>query len=240
MPNVRVVRMLATPIVSFVVAAVSAVACGVGCEQEEFTPLPATAPSPSSRVPATRRALPTSDEIFGSRAATAPTTQSAAAATTTTRSTAGDAGISSAAPDPTDTPDQVVTRLFELMQKQDVTGVRTMLADPPEPERLRSEVALVAERMNRGATWQILDSRTEGVAAVVIFRTRFADGKDEFTPLPLVNRYDRWRVLMGQLNARKLTPGERTGIKRLAAWTEQRMNELRGVTTTSTAPAPKQ
>jgi hypothetical protein len=225
------VRPFVTPIV--VVVAVLAM-CATGCEQEEITPLPTTAPSPSSRVSATRRALPTSDEIFGSRAATAPSTlPTAAVAVTTTQSSITDVGGSSSiAREPTDTPDQTITKLFELMQKQDVAGVRAMLADPPSPERLRTEVAMVAERLSGGAKWEILHSRTEGVAAVVIFRTNFPDGKEEFTPLPLVNRYERWRVLMGALNPKKLTAGERTGINRLAPWTEQRMNELRGVPTT--------
>ena len=210
-------------------------ACATGCEQEEFTPLPTTAPSPSSRIPATRRTLPTSDEIFGSRSASAPSTLPTAA---TTRASAADLGSASAAREPTDSPDQTVTKLFELMQKQDVAGVRAMLADPPEPEWLRTEVSMIAERINTGAKWEIVNSRTEGVAAVVIFRTKFADGKEEFTPLPLVNRYDRWRVLMGALNAKKLTPGERSSINRLGPWAEQRLNELRGLPTTTSATKP--
>ena len=219
---VVVVRMLVIPVV------VAVAVCAAGCEREEYVPLPTTTPSPSSRVPATRRALPTSDEVFGSRSTTVPTTVASAA---TTRSSLSDGGAAVARA-PLETPDQTIVRMFELMQKQDLAGVRAMLGDPPPPDRLRSEVALVADRMNGGAKWQIMDSRTEGVAAVVIFRTTFADGKEEFTPLPLVNRYDRWRVLMGALNPKKLTAGERTGINRLAPWTEQRMNELRGVPTT--------
>ena len=221
------------PLVSLIVAGViAAVAAAAGCEREEFVPLPTTAPSASSRVPATRRALPTSDEVFGSRSSTAPTT--IAATETTTRPTDPPGGSGAAAADPSNTPDQAVNRLFELMQKQDVSGVRAMLADPPPLDRLRSEVALVAERIDRGATWAIVHSRTEGVAAVVIFRTRFPDGREEFTPLPLVNRYDRWRVLMGALNPKKLSPGEVSSMNKLTGWTTERMNELRGVPTTTT------
>ena len=222
---VVVVRMLVIPIVAVV-------ACAAGCEREEYVPLPTTTPSSSSRVPATRRALPTSDEVFGSRSTTVPTTVASAA---TTRSSLSDGGAAVARA-PLETPDQTIVRMFELMQKQDLAGVRAMLGDPPPPDRLRSEVALVADRMNSGAKWQIMDSRTEGVAAVVIFRTTFADGKQEFTPIPLVNRYDRWRVLLGTLNPKKLSGGERSGINRLASWTETRLNELRGVPTT-TKPA---
>ena len=224
---VVVVRMLVIPVV------VAVAVCAAGCEREEYVPLPTTTPSPSSRVPTTRRALPTSDEVFGSRSTTLPTTVASAA---TTRSSLSDGGGAAVAREPLETPNQTVARMFELMQKQDLAGVRAMLGDPPPPDRLRSEVALVADRMNGGAKWQIMDSRTEGVAAVVIFRTTFADGKEEFTPIPLVNRYDRWRVLLGTLNPKKLSGGERSGINRLANWTETRLNELRGVPTT-TKPA---
>jgi hypothetical protein len=115
----------------------------------------------------------------------------------------------SSSSDPLATPDATVTHMFELMQKQDVTGVRAMMADPLPADQLRREISAVADRLNGGAKWAVVQSRTDGVAAVVIFRTRFPDGKEDFSPIMMVNRYDRWKVMLGPINLRKLQPVKR-------------------------------
>jgi hypothetical protein len=194
----------------------------VGCERESGSGAGGPAPVPASApAPATRRALPTSDEVFGSsRLTTRPATTQADAAP---------------ALEPLETPDATVTRLFELMQKQDVAGVRAMLADPLPVERLRTEVAAVADRMNSGAKWSIVESRVEGAAAVVLFRTTFPDGKEELTGIFLLNRYDRWRAMLGTMNVRRLTSGEKESINKVGKWAAGRLDELRGVSTTTQA-----
>ena len=136
-----------------------------------------------------------------------------------------------AANDPLATPDSAIAHMFDLMQKQDVTGVRAMMADPLPSEQLRGQVSDVADRLNSGAKWQIVDRRIEGAAAVVIFRTTFADGKEELAPLVLVNRYDRWKVMLGPLNLHKFTVGEKEQLSKVMGWAGKRLDELRGVTT---------
>ena len=187
-----------------------------GCERESASD--SGPPPPPATAPTTRKFSPTTALL----AVTQPTTQDAA-----THST-----------DPLATPDATVTHMFELMQKQDVTGVRAMMADPLPADKLRQEISAVAERLNSGAKWQIVESRAEGVAAVVIFRTTFADGKQEYTALMLINRYDRWKVMLGQLNLKRFTTSEKEDLNKVLAWAADRMDQLRGVSTTTRATTP--
>lgn len=199
---------------------VAAPAALAGCERESSTdrsapPAPATAPT-------TRWSSPTTDFL----AVTQPTTASAAT----------QSPIKSA--DPLATPSSAIAYLFELMKKQDVTGVRAMMADPVPAEKLRGEVSKVAEQLHSGATWEIVQSHDDGVVAVVLYRTTFADGRQDVSPAIFVNRYDRWKVLLGPLNLKKFTPGEKQSLNKVLAWAEPRLKELRRDTTVpSTTPA---
>jgi hypothetical protein len=202
----------------------------VGCERDSGSGSDSNPPPvvTATTAPTSRRALPTTDEVFGRLS-------SATGPSTTQSSFTGPASAGSASDDPLATPDSAVTHLFDLMQKQDVTGVRSIMADPSLPlNQLSKEVSGVAERLRGGAKWDIVQSRTEGVAAVVIFRTRFPDGRQEISPLVLVNRYDRWKVLLGPLNLKKYTPGEKESMNKVLVWAGKRLEELRGP---STAPA---
>jgi len=180
----------------------------VGCERESGSDN-SPPPMPTSG-PTTRRFSPTTSFL----AVTQPSTQSSSS-------------------DPLATPDATVTHMFELMQKQDVTGVRAMMADPLPADQLRREISAVADRLNGGAKWAVVQSRTDGVAAVVIFRTRFPDGKEDFSPIMMVNRYDRWKVMLGPINLRKFTAGEKESLNQVLAWAADRMDQLRGVSTTT-------
>ena len=138
----------------------------IGCERESDNSGP---PPAVTTAPTSRRFAPSTSLL----AVTQPSTQSASTVDSS---------------DSLATPDAAVTQMFQLMQKQDVTGVRAMLADPMPAEQLRGEIAKVAERLSAGAKWQIVDSRTEGVAAIVLFRTTFPDGKQDLSPNKLGKR----------------------------------------------------
>ena len=218
---------LARMLMIVMTAAAAAALMVAGCDQSDSNTgslPPSSSNTSSGRPTTTRRALPTTDEIFGR----IPSTSSAATTRSSSRTPA--AGDSS---DPLATPQSAVTHLIGLMEKEDVLGVRSMMADPSLPlNKLGAEVSAVANRLHSGATWQVVETHTDGVASVVIFRTTFPDGRAEFSPLVLVNRYDRWKVLLGPLNLKKFANFEKDDMKQVLAWAAPRLNELRGVPTT--------
>jgi hypothetical protein len=203
--------------------AVAAATLSLGCDQSDSNTgsLPPSSSSNSSARPTTtRRALPTTDEIFArTPAATSPTTRSARTPTTSDSN------------DPLATPESAVAHLFGLMEKEDVLGVRAMIADPSQPlNKLSGEVSAVAERIRGGAKWEIVESRTDGVASLVIFRTTFPDGRVDLSPIVLVNRYERWKALLGPLNLKKFAPYEKEDMNKVLTWGGTRLAELRGGT----------
>jgi hypothetical protein len=195
-----------------------------GCERESASDS-AAPPSATTRPPTTARTFTPSTQFL---AVTQPSTQPRAATTT------------AASADPLATPSTAVVHLFDLMRKQDVNGVRAMMADPLPAEKLRGEVAAVAKRFQSGATWAIVEAHDDGLVGVVLFRTTYPDGRDDVSPLFFINRYDRWKVLLGQLNQKKLTPGEIRSLNKQVALAAERLNVIRGVQTTkpATATAP--
>ena len=187
------------------------------CEREGAgdRAVPARAPAPSSQpAPSTARAA----AIAALQAVTRPTSLP------TTAEAATQPG---AANDPLSSPRDAVAHMFELMRARDVKGVAAMMTDPLPPDALRGEVASIASRLESGAEWEILESRTNGAAALVIFRTTYPDGRREVSPLLLVNRYDRWRVQLGPVNERRFTSGEKMDLNQVLAWGEKRLAILR-------------
>jgi len=209
-----------------IVMTAAAASMSPGCDQGDSNTgslPPSSSGTSSGRPTTTRRALPTTDEIFGRM----PSTNSAATTRSARTPSAGDSS------DPLATPQSAVTHLIGLMEKEDVIGVRSMMADPSLPlNTLGAEVGAVAKRLHGGATWEIVQTHTDGVASVVIFRTTFPDGRAEIAPLVLVNRYDRWKVLLGPLNLKKFANFEKDDMKQVLAWAAPRLDELRGVPTT--------
>jgi hypothetical protein len=191
--------------------------CLSACEE----PQDSSSNVPITTQPTTRR-TPASNPFA---AVTQPTTTAAAS-----RPVAAD--------DPLATPQRSIAYMFELMSKEDIEGLRTMMADPLPTATLRGEVRGVADRLASGAKWEIADTKVSGVAALVIVRTTFPDGKLDLAPLVLVNRYERWKVLLGtptQATMRRFTTGEKESMNRVLEWGVERMAELRGLPTTKTA-----
>ena len=208
-----------------------------GCDREGGSDSGAPEISVSSAT--TRRGPPTTAEVLAQLQATtrAASTQIGANDASTTGPSAM-TGASGASADPLATPEATVKQMFDLMQKEDVTGVRAMMLDPMPAEKLRAEISAIADRMNSGAKWEIVNSHVQGVAAVVIFRTTFPDGKKDFSPLILINRYDRWKVQLGPLNVRRFSGGEKESLNKVLPWAGKEVDALRGVTTKpATKPA---
>ena len=211
---------------------IAAAATLPGCERQggsDEPPPSVPTTRRTGRAPASAPRLPTTDEVFGRLPATidSATTQSTLSSPTTAEGSS----------DPLTTPQGAVTRLFALMEKEDVLGVRAMMADASLPvNKLQPEVKAVADRLRGGAKWQIIDTNTQGEASFVIFRTRFPDGHEETSPLLLINRYERWKVILGPLNMKRFTPGEKESMTKVSNWGAKRLQELRGGGP-STAPA---
>ena len=220
-----------TQLLMIATTAAAALSVSVGCDQSDSNTgsLPPSSSSNSSGRPTTtRRTLPTTDEVFGRMpSSTGPSTTQSSRTSTTGESN-----------DPLATPESAVAHLFSLMEKEDALGVRAMMADPSMPlSKLRTEVSAAADRLHGGAKWAIVESHTDGVAALVIFRTTFPDGRAEITPLVLINRYERWKVLMGTLNVKKFADFEKVDINKVLAWAVPRLTELRGGSTTKPTTA---
>jgi hypothetical protein len=50
--------------------------------------------------------------------------------------------------------------MFELMSKEDIEGIRSIMADPLPAAKLRGEVRAIADRLTGGAKWEVADSRS--------------------------------------------------------------------------------
>jgi hypothetical protein len=200
-----------------------------GCDR---SPAPSPQDDAPSPPPATR---PSSAELMARIAAL--TTMPATTLPATTR-TAPVAAAATRAADPLAVPASAVGHLFDLMQKRDVAGLRAMSADPLPDDVMAVEVRRVARRLESGSKWAIVETRIVGSGAVVIFRTILPDGKEEFAPLIFVNRYDRWKIIFGQINVKKFTEGEKADMSKAMEWAVIRLKELSGESTTAPTTAP--
>ena len=155
---------------------------------------------------------------------TAPTLDGAATAPTTRPQ------------DPLATPDSAVQHLFKLMAENDADAVRAMLHDPPPSAELRQYVQRISYQMRRGATIELVETRIEKSMAGVMYRTSFPNGKTEIAPVVLIGRYDRWKVLLGQVNPKRYTTSEKQDIIALSHWINERLPELNAAATQPAAP----
>ena len=211
-------RTLALPVLTIIVTVLCA-----SCEQRESEKPPAvvtTAPSGTT--------LP--DRAQQLAAVTRPTSTSPTSDRTAPTSRQADSAS---------TPAAAVTQLLDLMVKQDIQGIRTMMAEPVSGDALRPDVEQVASNVAAGAKWEVVDTIVAGVAAVVIVRTNVPGLKPEFTPLVLVNRYDRWKVILPgqQPSHRRFTEGEKNDMSKAMEPTAKRLAALRGMRVPSTSAA---
>jgi hypothetical protein len=205
--------------------------CSFGCEERENSSDTTSSDATASTQPTTRRTRlsPTSNLLAAVTRPAQPTT-----------------ATSAPADHPLATPSGAAAHLLALMSREDVEGVRTMMTDPLPANVIRGEVRGVADRLAGGAKWTIADAKESGVAAVVIVETKFPDGKLDHTPMIFVQRYDRWKVLLGPVNPKKYTEGEVISMNKLSDWLGTRLSELRRASvatttmpaTTRTSPAP--
>jgi hypothetical protein len=173
----------------------------------------------------------------GAPAATQPASPATAPATTTIGATR--AAATRPADDPLATPDSAVLHLFELMRRNRVSDVRAMLIDPPPPEQLKERVAIVARRLSKGVKFELVETKVEKSAAVVMYRTIYPSGRTEVTPIILVERYDRWKALLGTLNPKRYTQAEKEDLVVANRWAQERLPELNPpATQAATRPAP--
>ena len=215
-----------------VVALVVALPGSSGCE-ERGTTSTTTTPAPA---PTTAPGVPGAAARTGA-GTTRPATQLSDLDPYATTSPARDPN------DPLATPVGAMTHLMDLMSKKDLDGVRAIAADAPPRNELAFEINAVAARLEQGATWAVVDSHERENAAMVLFRTTYKDGKEELAPLMFLNRYDRWKPILGQPNLRRWTSGEKDNMNKVLEWGAKRMTELQGgpatapTTGATTAPA---
>ena len=141
--------------------------------------------------------------------------------------------------DPLETPQTAINFVFKQIQAQDVEGVRDALIDPPPPEQLAPAVKRIASNLSRGASWAVVETKVQGTAAAVLYRSKYVSGNTEVQPALLLNRYDRWKMVLGQLDPKRLTSIERQDIRTVLEWAARRVKELNPPATTraSTEPA---
>jgi len=113
------------------------------------------------------------------------------------------------------------------MREQNVQSIRAMMLEPLPVERLRPEVQAIAEKLAGGAQVQILQTQVRGSAAAVLYRTTYSTGQEEVVAQVLINRYDRWKVILGGLNLKRLTEGEIADMNNVLEWAADRLAELR-------------
>jgi hypothetical protein len=170
----------------------------------------------------------------------AATTRPAAATTrpagTTTRPTATTQAATRPA-DPLETPQSAVIHLFKLMQSNDAGEVRAILMDPPPLEELKPQVNAVAWKLNKGAKFELMETEVRKRAAVVIYRTTYPKGRTEMSPVLLLQRYDRWKVILGPINPARYTPAEKQDLLDVGSWMQERLAAL-NAGSAATQPKP--
>jgi hypothetical protein len=140
--------------------------------------------------------------------------------------------------DPLATPTSAANLMFELMRKRDVLGIRAIMAEPLPYAQLQRDVRTVSRRMAAGAKVEIVDMKIVGPAAVVIYRTTYKGTLDEVTPLVLVNRYEHWKVVLGEVTLKTFTENEINSTRNAMEWAGRRIEELRPKATTKPATEP--
>jgi hypothetical protein len=111
-----------------------------------------------------------------------------------------------------------------------VDEVREALIDPPPKDNLTQQVRGIARTLRGGATWEIIESKARKTAAVVLYKSRYPDGTVVVQPALLLNRYDRWKLVLGALNPKRLTPVEREDVRLVTDWAANRLKEFQAAT----------
>ena len=142
--------------------------------------------------------------------------------------------------EPLSTPDSAVLHMFKLMGENDPIAVRSVLIDPPPLENLRQFVAQISLRLKQGARVELMESKIERNAAAVVYRTIYPDGRVEVAPVILVGRYDRWKIVLGQINPKRYTNAEKQDLVAVSHWLEGRLPELQPATQPAQPVAPAQ
>jgi hypothetical protein len=140
--------------------------------------------------------------------------------------------------DPLATPVSAVDEMFKLMKENKHMEVRMLLIDPPEPEVLKAAVLQNHDELTHGGSWQVLETREKDPAAIVIYKTRFANGVEDISPIYLVKRYDRWKIILGNFSAKKFSDREGADLLTMIEWGQKRVKQLR--LAAATQPASSQ
>jgi hypothetical protein len=205
--------------------------------QPQFQPLklatqPATLPLPPPGW------KPTTDPLFSD-----PTTRASTRAAATEPA--------SRPVDPLATPESTVRHFLELCsskQLPDLTEVTSLLVESPPEEELVPRLNRVRRRLLNGATWEIVQTNTRNSAASVLFRATYR-GRSDVSAILLLKIRERWKIVLGELNPKKYTPGEKEDLLRMAQWSQEQAATYQSSTTApasapasapATTPAPLQ
>ena len=137
--------------------------------------------------------------------------------------------------DPLETPTSALEFVFKRIRAEDVDGVRDAVIDPPPANQLAPAIHRIASNLSRGATWTVVESKVQGTAAAVLYRSKYLSGNEEVQPALLLNRYDRWKMVLGALDPKRLTSIERQDIRVVMEWAKDRMKAYPAVTTQPTS-----
>jgi hypothetical protein len=229
-----------------VIAAVT----GAGCDSRDSVQPDSTAGEPTTRTVQPWTPVTVPAELAAQLAATVPTSAPASAPTTLptlSRATSRPA-------DPLATPESSLRYFLSLLERKQLPDMETMTAvmvEPPPDDVLVPKLNRLRRQILRGAKWDLVEApRIRGAAAAALYRTRFPNGSEEVAPVLLLQLYDRWKIVMGDVSPKKYTPGEKEDMVAVMTWAQQRAKELMaanqaaraasrpaGITTTAPAAA---
>jgi hypothetical protein len=118
--------------------------------------------------------------------------------------------------------------------------VLPMTIEPPPDEVLAEKLNRIREPLLRGATWEITDSYTHGSAAAVIYTLKSPRGKTARFPMMLIQRFDRWKFVLGEITPIRYTEGEKNDMLLVGDWTRKRMEQLSAAAAAASQPATTQ
>ena len=196
-------------IMRFSLMALACLAIAIGCEKEES----------SSSPPATTQAA---------SATTRPSTRSALLATAATLPNIPATTQTTEPFDPMKQPDTAVEYMYQQIKAGRFDMVRQMAADPISMQELRDNFSSTRDQLRAGGKIEIVEVKPFNQVAMVICHYVDTNPDHEaYYAMTLMQRYDRWRVLLTDVNTRRLTEGEVTNLRAGVAWAKQRVLELR-------------
>jgi hypothetical protein len=199
-------------------------AAPIGCDDRRpvVAPDPTTQESPRPK-PDSASTEPSFEEKLAALSPYAPQTTRPVATTTFVDEFATTRPLP---PDPLATPEGAINQFLAAARDGDARALRAVCLDDPYDPALQPFTDKL-QAQTRAGVISLVEQRADGnVGVAIMCITGKRTGQRTYFALAMVNRFDQWRVQLGEVNPRRFSPEERAKLASLAKWTSNRIKEL--------------